>query len=33
MTNVSHIEGGFAEWVKQGGPVETLEQRKAKKGG
>lgn len=31
MTNVAHIDGGFAEWVKQGGPVETLEQRKAKK--
>jgi rhodanese-related sulfurtransferase len=31
MTNVAHIEGGYAEWVKQGGPVETLEQRKAKK--
>jgi rhodanese-related sulfurtransferase len=32
MRNVAHIEGGYAEWVKQGGPVETLEQRKAKKG-
>jgi len=32
MTNVAHIEGGFAEWVKHGGPVETPEQRKAKKG-
>jgi rhodanese-related sulfurtransferase len=31
MTNVAHIEGGYAEWVKSGGPVETLEQRKAKK--
>ena len=31
MTNVAHIEGGFGEWVKQGGPTETLEQRKAKK--
>jgi rhodanese-related sulfurtransferase len=31
MTNVAHIEGGYAEWVKQGGPIETLEQRKAKK--
>lgn len=29
MTNVAHIEGGFAEWVKQGGPTETLEARKA----
>ena len=31
MTNVAHIEGGFGEWVKQGGPTETLEERKAKK--
>ncbi len=30
MSNVAHIEGGFTEWVKQGGPTETLEQRKAK---
>lgn len=33
MTNVAHIDGGFTEWVKQGGPTETLEQRKAKKAG
>lgn len=33
MTNVAHIDGGFADWVKQGAPVETLEQRKAKKAG
>lgn len=31
MTNVAHIDGGFADWVKQGAPIETLEQRKAKK--
>jgi rhodanese-related sulfurtransferase len=31
MTNVAHIDGGFAEWVKQGAPIETLEQHKAKK--
>ena len=31
MTNVAHIDGGYAEWVKQGAPTETLEQRKAKK--
>jgi rhodanese-related sulfurtransferase len=31
MTNVAHIDGGYAEWVKQGGPTETMEQRKAKK--
>ncbi len=29
MRNVAHIDGGFAEWVKQGAPTETLEQRKA----
>jgi rhodanese-related sulfurtransferase len=32
MTNVSHMEGGYAEWVRLGGPTETLEERKAKKG-
>jgi rhodanese-related sulfurtransferase len=31
MRNVAHIEGGFDEWVKSGGPVETMEERKAKK--
>jgi len=31
MSNVAHIDGGFAEWIKQGGPVETLEQQKARK--
>ncbi len=31
MRNVAHIDGGFTEWVKQGGPTETLEARKAKK--
>jgi rhodanese-related sulfurtransferase len=31
MTNVAHIEGGWEEWVKQGGATETLEERKAKK--
>ena len=29
MANVAHIDGGFTEWVKQGAPTETLEQRKA----
>lgn len=32
MTNVAHIDGGYAEWVKQGAPTETMEERKAKKG-
>ena len=27
MTNVAHIDGGYAEWVKSGGPVEMLEQQ------
>jgi rhodanese-related sulfurtransferase len=31
MRNVAHIDGGYTEWVKQGGPTETLEARKAKK--
>lgn len=31
MANVAHIEGGFGDWVKQGGPTETLEARKAQK--
>lgn len=31
MANVAHIEGGWGEWVKQGGPTESLEARKAKK--
>jgi rhodanese-related sulfurtransferase len=31
MRNVAHIDGGYAEWLKQGAPTETLEQRKAKK--
>ena len=29
MTNVAHIDGGYAEWLKQGAPTETLEERKA----
>ncbi len=31
MTRVAHIDGGYTEWVKQGGPTETLEERRAKK--
>jgi rhodanese-related sulfurtransferase len=33
MGNVAHIDGGFTDWVAAGAPVETLEQRKAKKAG
>jgi len=32
MRNVAHIDGGYAEWLQQGAPMETLEQRQAKKG-
>ena len=32
MTNVAHIDGGYEEWVKQGAPTETLEERKARQG-
>lgn len=28
MSNVAHIDGGFAEWKKQGAPTETLEAHK-----
>ena len=31
MTNVAHIDGGYAEWVKQGAPTETLEAQKARR--
>ncbi len=31
MRNVAHIDGGFAEWQKQGAPTQTPEQRKAAK--
>ena len=33
MTNVAHIDGGYAEWAKLGAPTETLEQRSANKKG
>jgi rhodanese-related sulfurtransferase len=33
MTNVAHIDGGYAEWVKQAAPTETLEEQKAKRAG
>ena len=29
MRNVAHIDGGFAAWVKDGAPTETLEAHKA----
>jgi rhodanese-related sulfurtransferase len=32
MTNVAHLDGGWAEWQKQGAPVDRLEEHKARKG-
>jgi rhodanese-related sulfurtransferase len=31
MTNVAHIDGGVAEWVKQGAPVERYEAHRARR--
>jgi rhodanese-related sulfurtransferase len=31
MTNVAHIDGGYAEWLKQGAPTETLDEQKARR--
>ena len=31
MTNVAHIDGGYAAWVKQGAPTETLAEQKARR--
>ncbi len=31
MTNVAHIDGGYAEWIKQNAPTETLEEQKARR--
>ena len=31
MSNVSHIDGGYTEWVKQGAPTETLAAHKARR--
>ena len=31
MTNVAHIDGGYTEWVRQGAPTETLEDREKRK--
>ncbi len=33
MNNVAHVDGGFAEWEKQGAPIETLEAYKARRKG
>ena len=32
MTNVAHIDGGFAQWQADNAPTETLEARKAQRG-
>jgi rhodanese-related sulfurtransferase len=31
MTNIAHIDGGYAEWVRQGAPTETLDEQKARR--
>ena len=31
MANDSHIDGGWAEWVRSGAPTETLEAQKARR--
>jgi len=31
MSNVAHIDGGFAEWVKQGAPVESYDAHRARR--
>ncbi|MBV5296826.1 MAG: rhodanese-like domain-containing protein [Rhodoferax sp.] len=33
MRNVAHIDGGFAAWVKQGAPVETMQAHQARRHG
>ena len=33
MHNVAHIDGGYAAWLKEGAPTETMEERKLKKAG
>lgn len=33
MTNVAHIDGGWAEWTKAGAPTESLEANKARRKG
>jgi rhodanese-related sulfurtransferase len=31
MTNVAHIDGGFANWVKKAAPTQTLQESKTRK--
>ncbi len=31
MTNVAHIDGGWADWTRAGAPTETLEVNKARR--
>lgn len=33
MTNVAHIDGGWAEWTRAGAPTESLEDNKAQRKG
>jgi len=31
MTNVAHIDGGWAAWTRAGAPTESLEDNKARR--
>ncbi len=31
MTNVAHIDGGWADWIRSGAPIESLEDNKARR--
>ena len=31
MTNVAHIDGGWAAWTQANAPTETLEEQKARR--
>lgn len=33
MTNVAHIDGGWADWTRSGAPVESLEDHNARRKG
>ena len=33
MTNVAHIDGGWADWTKAGAPTESLDANKARRKG
>lgn len=33
MTNIAHIDGGWADWTRVGAPIESLEANKARRKG